>query len=251
MGLSVPAVFVYGHSATGKTSVIRHAFADELHAFIDCIECFAPRLLFHRILRQLGKASGDEDMTAANDNFTDFTRVLRRYLLGTKSNNVTLVLQIRGHDVLMKVQIFDNAERLEFIDVVYPLLKPASVDLIELREMIESLYPKYTEPIVKNGVGRDEKLKLYTNIQFHVKTAIANLQAAALGGARCGGDGGGPDSPDRRLPKCTAFLLVAAYLASYSPPRLDVRLFSRGPEGRRRLTKERTTKRTQAKPTLS
>ena len=61
----IPSIFVYGVTATGKTSVVR-ALMEEgfvlagsgssspyVHAFVDCVEAFSPKILFEHILNQI------------------------------------------------------------------------------------------------------------------------------------------------------------------------------------------------------
>ncbi|XP_021935716.1 origin recognition complex subunit 5 isoform X2 [Zootermopsis nevadensis] len=50
-----PAVFVYGHTATGKTLVVSHILEalQYSHAVVNCIECYMPQLLFEPILNKI------------------------------------------------------------------------------------------------------------------------------------------------------------------------------------------------------
>ncbi|KAK9718612.1 Origin recognition complex subunit 5 [Basidiobolus ranarum] len=55
--VTVPSIFVYGHQASGKTSILKTLFHEMLpktnYAFLNCVECYTPRLLFEHALNQL------------------------------------------------------------------------------------------------------------------------------------------------------------------------------------------------------
>jgi Cdc6-like AAA superfamily ATPase len=50
-----PAIFVYGHTATGKTLVISRVLEvlQYSHAVVNCVECYVPQLLFEPILNKI------------------------------------------------------------------------------------------------------------------------------------------------------------------------------------------------------
>ncbi|XP_051889855.1 origin recognition complex subunit 5 isoform X1 [Pristis pectinata] len=52
---SYPSIFVYGHTATGKTYVIQTLLKTWKlpHVIVNCVECFSSRMLFEYILNQL------------------------------------------------------------------------------------------------------------------------------------------------------------------------------------------------------
>ncbi|XP_059843169.1 origin recognition complex subunit 5 [Hypanus sabinus] len=52
---SYPSIFVYGHTATGKTYVIQTLLKTLKfpHVIVNCVECFSSRMLFEQILNQL------------------------------------------------------------------------------------------------------------------------------------------------------------------------------------------------------
>jgi len=56
------ALFLYGDTATGKTAVVR-ALCNQLavtHAYVNCVETYAPKLVFEHILNQVsGERVGD------------------------------------------------------------------------------------------------------------------------------------------------------------------------------------------------
>lgn len=49
------AVFVYGHTATGKTLVVSRILEalQYSHAVVNCVECYMPHLLFEPILNKI------------------------------------------------------------------------------------------------------------------------------------------------------------------------------------------------------
>ncbi|ETE59599.1 Origin recognition complex subunit 5, partial [Ophiophagus hannah] len=52
---SFPALFIYGHTSSGKTYVVQILLKTlELpHVFVNCAECFTSKLLLEEMLRQL------------------------------------------------------------------------------------------------------------------------------------------------------------------------------------------------------
>ncbi|KAJ2749081.1 Origin recognition complex subunit 5, partial [Coemansia nantahalensis] len=86
-------VFVYGPSATGKTSVVRALFAElsaegRRHAYVNSVECFAPRLLFERVLNAWAGHTPSAENQYANyarcDSVVDFVNAARELLQGSE-----------------------------------------------------------------------------------------------------------------------------------------------------------------------
>jgi origin recognition complex subunit 5 len=50
-----PAIFVFGHTATGKTLVVTRVLEElqYIHAVVNCVECYMPQLLFEPILNKI------------------------------------------------------------------------------------------------------------------------------------------------------------------------------------------------------
>lgn len=72
------SVFVHGQPATGKTSLVC-GYLERLDglqlAYVNCIECYTPRLLLDRILGSL--IPSDSGSEAPCDNFMDLVHRLR------------------------------------------------------------------------------------------------------------------------------------------------------------------------------
>ena len=73
-------VLVQGVGGTGKTVTLRWLLSHHFipHAFVDCIECYQPKLLFQSILTQL--SSNNEGDNIKCDNVSDFTRMMSEVL---------------------------------------------------------------------------------------------------------------------------------------------------------------------------
>uniref|UniRef100_A0A8C4Q873 Origin recognition complex subunit 5 n=1 Tax=Eptatretus burgeri TaxID=7764 RepID=A0A8C4Q873_EPTBU len=93
------SLFIYGHPATGKTTVTL-AILQALqipHVFLNCVECFTPRLLFEHILASMSSL-GEHGSTTENlprcDNLSEFSRMLHQKLqqLQLHESNVYIVL---------------------------------------------------------------------------------------------------------------------------------------------------------------
>ena len=76
------SLYIYGHSATGKTSLIKDILREfqlithngKLRwAFINCIECSTQRLLFHRVLYQWF------DIDVRCDHLTEFMDFIKEH----------------------------------------------------------------------------------------------------------------------------------------------------------------------------
>jgi Cdc6-like AAA superfamily ATPase len=49
------AIFVFGHTATGKTLVVTLVFEElqYIHVVVNCVECYMPQLRFEPILNNI------------------------------------------------------------------------------------------------------------------------------------------------------------------------------------------------------
>ena len=54
-GCVPPAVFLYGHPSTGKTTALKAVLTEfgGPRAVVGCVECYTPLLLYQLVLRQL------------------------------------------------------------------------------------------------------------------------------------------------------------------------------------------------------
>uniref|UniRef100_A0A8D1AL05 Origin recognition complex subunit 5 n=1 Tax=Sus scrofa TaxID=9823 RepID=A0A8D1AL05_PIG len=87
---SFPSIFIYGHTASGKTYVTQTLLKTlELpHVFVNCVECFTLRLLLEKILNKLNHLSSSEDDCSAEitcETFNDFVRLFKQI---TKAENL-------------------------------------------------------------------------------------------------------------------------------------------------------------------
>ncbi|GAB5568463.1 origin recognition complex subunit 5 isoform X1 [Prionailurus iriomotensis] len=80
---SFPSIFIYGHTASGKTYVTQTLLKTlELpHVFVNCVECFTLRLLLEQILNKLNHLSSSENRCSTHitcETFNDFVRLFKQ-----------------------------------------------------------------------------------------------------------------------------------------------------------------------------
>ncbi|KAJ3184516.1 Origin recognition complex subunit 5 [Geranomyces variabilis] len=130
-----------------------------------------------------------------------------------------------------------------FIAMLYEVFVHPCKDMRELRHLVSLLFPKYVEPVKAGKMTRQQTSKLFGNIQDHLRDALQGLYLRQISSSewRQGTSttnqqpsSAGPSKPQARagpgamdLPYYTKFLIIAAFLASYNPPRLDVRFFAK------------------------
>ncbi|CAO3588911.1 unnamed protein product [Absidia cylindrospora] len=150
------------------------------------------------------------------------------------------------------VVMLDDAFFNSYGQLIYAIFNHNCKDLNELRYFAALLLPLYIKPIQEGTVGVHEIAKLFKQAQPYFAEATDKLYlreissaewtketqqldqeqdenkrvGAFLSHTRAIGKG------DFDLPYYTKFLLLACYLASYNPPRFDVRYFARGREER-------------------
>ncbi|KAM9698976.1 origin recognition complex subunit 5 isoform 2-T2 [Dama dama] len=88
---SFPSIFIYGHTASGKTYVTQTLLGSlELpHVFVNCVECFTLRLLLEQILNKLNHLSSSEGECSAHitcETFNDFVRLFKQKI--TEAENL-------------------------------------------------------------------------------------------------------------------------------------------------------------------
>ncbi|KAG9323662.1 hypothetical protein KVV02_002958 [Mortierella alpina] len=158
----------------------------------------------------------------------------------------------------------DEELYMRFVDLVYDVFQRNCKDLNEVRHLVALLYPLYIKPIKEGKAQRHEALKLHKHIQAYFVEAMDKLYLreissaewsdrtlASSAGAQSGkNDNTIGDSASQRLaigapgserammtavdiqntfdlPYYTKFILIASFLASYNPPRLDMRYFAK------------------------
>ncbi|KAJ1928243.1 hypothetical protein IWQ60_002223 [Tieghemiomyces parasiticus] len=144
---------------------------------------------------------------------------------------------------------------LSFTGVVYDVFSRNCKDINELRHLVALLFPKFREPVLDGRARRTEIPKLFRLCQGYFAAATDKLYLREISSTEwfrhinTGAAEGGSDSDsedhvvstdpgqlklvgrlDFELPYYAKFLLIASFLASYNPARLDVRYFAKGRE---------------------
>lgn len=144
---------------------------------------------------------------------------------------------------LEKPELFANFLNA-FLSVFY---RPCR-DLTELQHMARVNFVKYCEPIVKNNIQAQDLAKLWRHISPILKTSL-ELLYLRISNSKPSTQSPGKENTDQpytynfentlkeeltstktfaqsfELPYYAKYLLIAAYLASYNPPKEDKRLF--------------------------
>eukprot|EP00842_Homolaphlyctis_polyrhiza_P005086 jgi/Hompol1/5579/HPOL_004553-RA len=293
-----PAVFINGHPATGKTTVLRHLLGATQGiqaarvAWINCVETFTQRLLFEQILNQLAGVMplatngyavharceyADEFVDGlrqlCNDQDRTFGQRVSRFVVLDKVEalrnigSATLLTMLLKLAELTHLNICVIMETLAiiakdcpkdedpdfflaFVEVLYTVFQLPCRNLNELRHMVAMLFPKYVQPVHEGKFTRNQTAKLFGHVSKHIQEALHSLYLRNLSSSeweRQISDSSSvaavPTSSKLLykaldLPFYTKFLLIASFLASYNPPRLDVRFFTKGREDRKRVNKK-------------
>ncbi|KAI9483768.1 MAG: origin recognition complex [Benjaminiella poitrasii] len=314
------SLFIYGPPSTGKTTVVSEFFKHN-GAYINCVECFTPRLLFEHSLDDLikHKPTFSNGYTSSRkiDNVQQFVKAIRehlspestaktRYLILDKAEkirdmpgtilpvllrlselterNVCVVFisnivfekfRVKGgtidpyminfpdytrEDTLKILQLdfkptivnsieLDDEFYQGFLEVIYSILCHNCKDLNELRYFASLLFPVYAKPLQEGLVQKHETAKLYRYAQPYFAEATERLYLREISSAEWTNN----DDKQKRsvsvaveLPYYTRFLLIAAYLASYNPPRFDIRYFAKTTSEDRRRKRGGGTRKTKA-----
>uniref|UniRef100_A0A4W3IPU1 Origin recognition complex subunit 5 n=1 Tax=Callorhinchus milii TaxID=7868 RepID=A0A4W3IPU1_CALMI len=122
---SYPSIFVYGHTATGKTYVMQTLLktCKLPHVIVNCVECFSSRMLFEQILNQLqGHCLSPENEYSSFlrcDTLNDFVRLFKQLIHEQNLHEQTIYI------------VLDKAEKLREMDAN---LLPGLLRLQELAE---------------------------------------------------------------------------------------------------------------------
>ena len=154
----------------------------------------------------------------------------------------------------------------QFTDILSDVLAGACNNLVELRHIACLLLPRYAEPVLKGELGKDERGKLYNRMQPYLKTVLRRIYlrdlsaddldedaVQRLAATSTSAGGGNAGIIDYDLPFFSKYLLLASFLASYNPPKLDVRYFAnvRGKRGKMgKMGRGGVTKRAAISPLL-
>ncbi|KAJ2235399.1 hypothetical protein H4R99_002601 [Coemansia sp. RSA 1722] len=151
-------------------------------------------------------------------------------------------------DILVKDCPEDEPESffLTFVDAIYEVFHRNCADLNELRHLVAMLYPKFVQPVFEKQATRNEFSRLFKLCQPYFAAASERLYLREISTSEwqkystVASAKNNPEdvtmsiyqmaesSDGLDLPYYTKFLLIAAYLASYNPSRLDVQYFARG-----------------------
>ncbi|KAI8848326.1 origin recognition complex subunit 5 C-terminus-domain-containing protein [Chytridium lagenaria] len=143
----------------------------------------------------------------------------------------------------------DEKSYSEFVDRVLPIFHPITCDLNELRRIHEVLFVKYLELMQQRGVTGQNTTILYQPLQFFIKEAIDRLFTPSFSQIldmtiennhvflKSSGEGAIiSEGQTLEFPTLPSYLLIAAFLASFNPQRLDLTLFTKE-NGRKKRSK--------------
>jgi origin recognition complex subunit 5 len=114
-----------------------------------------------------------------------------------------------------------------------PLLVTVKL-LTELKHQLSIPLAASIEAVLTRQTGHEQFLKAMTPATTHNRNGNSDSFDFAL--ALTPNKRVVPRPPTLELPLCAKYLIVAAYCASYNPPKSDLRLFGRGtgPDGKRK-----------------
>lgn len=316
--LAVPSLFIYGHTATGKSSTLKHLIPELKHKLVcvNCVECYSSRLLFETILLKLR----GREVYERCDSLSDFVRSLRLivdemcpdgeavYILLENSErlrdsdanllpgllrlqelsqtNVGVILESEivlekfrsgtgfrepyiihfpdyTKDELVEIMTLDipNGCPVDaysgFVRLLLDIFHLVCNNLSELRYLASINFRKYAEPVERGDMKWENTMKLWRNIEPHLKKSLQTVYLREISGVQwekmqlATSDTSASNATIRslvELPVYSKYLLIAAYLASYNPAKSDKRFFSkhagkisRRTHGALKKTHERTT----------
>ncbi|XP_070361733.1 origin recognition complex subunit 5 isoform X8 [Equus asinus] len=149
---SFPSIFIYGHTASGKTYVTQTLLKTlELpHVFVNCVECFTLRLLLEQILNKLNHLSSSEDACPTHitcETFNDFVCLFKQvtkaeslkdqtvYIPPERVSGMLLPLPLRGpQTTLQKPVIKEVLDKAEYLRDMEANLLPGFLRLQELTD---------------------------------------------------------------------------------------------------------------------
>ncbi|XP_033745770.1 origin recognition complex subunit 5-like [Pecten maximus] len=162
-----PALFIYGHTGTGKSLVINSLVQTlELpHVTVNCVECYNQRFMYEKILNKLqGLRSymADPDSYLKCDNMNDFIRMFRQVCEDQGLNKQTVYIVLDKAECLRdkEVNILPTFLRLQE-------LTHQNVCVILMTEIVWEKFRTgtgYCEPYIVNfpDYTKDEVLTILT-----------------------------------------------------------------------------------------
>ncbi|XP_069763664.1 origin recognition complex subunit 5 isoform X2 [Narcine bancroftii] len=166
---SYPSIFVYGHTATGKTYVIETLLKTLKlsHVIVNCVECFSSEMLFEQILNQM---QGD-CLSSENEHSS--------YLQCNAFNEFVLLFKqvVREQNLLNQTVyiVLDKAEQLREMDanllpgfLRFQELADANVSVILISEIVWEKFRSNTgcfEPLILYfpDYSKDDLLKILSH----------------------------------------------------------------------------------------
>lgn len=308
-----PSLFIYGHTATGKTLVVSKILQDlnAPHIWINCHESYSSLTLFQNVVKKFS-SSGEESKKINNIcefvNFLkmklkdasettylvfDCAEVLRKedpFLLSvlsrlqelTRVNVCTVFIselpwgkfrsQISSFNpLLLNFPNYSKSQMSEilacecppdydtdfyegYVNVIMKTFYTVTRNLSELKHLAKINFDKYCEPLEEDD-GDVNSLKLWKNIEPTLREAMGSVYLREVSGSKwrthCKSNNAEnvstlstPTSDKfcatRELPFYSKFLLLAAYFASYNPPKSDFKHFvkNQGKQNKKRVTKK-------------
>ncbi|PSN39600.1 Origin recognition complex subunit 5 [Blattella germanica] len=284
-----PAVFIYGHTATGKTLVMRNVLEalSYNHVIVNCVECYTPQLLFEPILN---KIHGHEPTYKNNytpymscDNMMDFVNCIK------DSEVVTLgapcIIRLRDLDATLLSAFLRLQELAGLPNICVFLLSDVVWEKFHIKENfmepIQIHFPQYTkdelvEIFMLDHCGSEwpesfycNYIKLFLGIFYRACRDLNELKHMArlnfskycepvLKGEadetkeetlKSGLSTSAKYALSFELPYYTKFFLIAAYLASYNPAKADCRLYVKN-HGKKKKTKRQHQQQKQSEQLL-
>ncbi|KAJ3124551.1 Jouberin [Nowakowskiella sp. JEL0407] len=140
-----------------------------------------------------------------------------------------------------------------FASLLYDFFRAPSQYLDELRYHTKTLFPLYIQPIENGEVKEEQVGRLAKHMEKILRPAMDKMYLRDVTLKEFSNFSGRSDSTqiqqtvryDLELPFFTKYLLIAAYLASYNPQKLDSRYFSRVGDGKKRYAKDKVLKKKQ------
>lgn len=144
-----------------------------------------------------------------------------------------------------------------YVNVVLNVFFVVTRDLQELRHQALINFSKYCEPVISDEISADDVHRLWKNIEPTLKKALHTVYLREISGPRWNSmQSENKDAVEEQneksaeasvvtsyrmtteLPFYSKFLLLAAYLASYNPPKTDHRFFVKN-QGKTRKKKQK------------
>eukprot|EP00002_Diphylleia_rotans_P028997 TRINITY_DN5867_c0_g1_i4.p1 TRINITY_DN5867_c0_g1~~TRINITY_DN5867_c0_g1_i4.p1 ORF type:complete len:321 (-),score=76.09 TRINITY_DN5867_c0_g1_i4:255-1217(-) len=287
-----PHLFVYGQTATAKTSIVREMVQHYVpnHAFVDAVECFSVRVLYENVLNQLARHTPGPMNDYSNYCFcnksSDFLGHIKRitnpddyycividkaeFLREIEGSVILFLLTIEQltdrfisvifisevvwekyrqgtgapepipipfhdysqdqlEDILMQhcPTTFERSLYKQLLKIVSSVFYKSSRDFNEVRYIMNQLYPIYAKPIQEGVINKNDARALFSYINPYLKKFLEKVYQRDVSTAdwdkqdpkKAPGKPSAQRGSDLNLPEYTKFLLIAAYLASYNPPK--------------------------------